>query len=1385
VVNPGPVMDPIDAQEICSGIAFNTPVFNSSVSSTIYEWTLTNSSIPSTLTGYPAPNGTGNINGSVITNFGPSLVTLIYEVLPTSFGCNGVPEIVSLTIQPDLQVFFGESNQTICDGSTTNPVALSSNSPNTIINWSVDSVPAGLSGVTPLNGTSSIPAYSFVNSTNQPVILTFTIQALNSIDASICPGDFYTYSITVNPSPIVNQVTNQVLCNGSTSTPIQFTGSGTTYQWQNNLPSIGLAVNGTDLIPTFTAVNTGSVPITATISATPFFTLNNITCSGNPINFNFTVNPSGQVNQVLDLIACNGDSVQALNFSSLNSGGVNTFSWVNNNNTTGLVSGGVTSATPAFIGQNSANQANISTVTVTPTFSNLGVSCQGTPISFSITINPTPQIISNSDTLICNNTAVALSPATNVPSIFAWQGIPNPFVSGITTNLQNGTVIQDVLVNTSNSPQVVNYNISPISSPQGCIGNQSQISVTVQPDIIMSSPTSYEICSGTLVNSTLTSNIPSTYTWFATSNPNVSGASTFGNTGNVINDILINNSTTPQQVVYTVIPTSINGGCLGSPLIVNVLVYPELEITSISNQTICSNDQLNILLTANATGTFSWFATNNGNVSGASTSVQNTNSINDQLTNLSNSIQQVIYNVVVTAVNQGCTSQTFPIVVTVNPTPQINTASLTTVCVGANVPSFIPNGTFTSFNWSNSTILNGLPSGGLNASSVPSFISQNTNNFPLNSTLLFTPLFETNGIVCEGQPVQIPFIINPNGQVNQIPNTEICNGDLVSGVIYSTQNVLGTTQYSWSNNNLNTGLLLTSGAGNQPSFTSSNNTNQPISSIITVVGSFINDGVSCPSTPMSYTINVNPTPSINLIQPVSVCNGQLVQLPAFASPSANSYSWINSNTSIGLPASGQNNIPAFTAINNGNTTTQSTVNVTALYTSTVSPLVCSGATTSFEIIVAPTPFVNAIPDQIVCAGENTVAVNFTGNVSGALYTWESSNPSIGLTQIAGVNGLPSFNAVNNTTNDVQTTITVSAQINGCAGPSQTFNITVRPTPQIINPTNQVVCSGAQTTPIIWQTNLINNTSVSYTWTLLSSGPDLLGFLVNGVGNLPPMAISNSSQVVQNLVYTIIPAYEGCTGTPFDYSITVSPEPQMNNVSAIQLCSGEFFPGAVFTSNMGGVNYFWELTNVQAIPGTVTGYPAPNGNGAINGAFISNTGTTAYTLNYIITPSIGSCIGQPEQLPITIYPNPLITFGQPNQEICSGSTSAQVVINSPTPGVTFQWQITNIPAGITGVNTQNGTDVIPSFTLQNSVNQPQTILFNVTAEIAGLGCLSTSEYQITVLPIATVIAENAVICSGESLNIILESNQNASFIWNALPNPSIAGASINNQTSGII
>lgn len=90
------------------------------------------------------------------------------------------------------------------------------------------------------------------------------------------------------PAPVVDPVSNQVLCNNTSATSINFTGTATSYNWINNTPSIGLAASGTGNIVSFTALNPAAVPVNATVTVTPVTGA----CSGTPINFTLTVNPS-------------------------------------------------------------------------------------------------------------------------------------------------------------------------------------------------------------------------------------------------------------------------------------------------------------------------------------------------------------------------------------------------------------------------------------------------------------------------------------------------------------------------------------------------------------------------------------------------------------------------------------------------------------------------------------------------------------------------------------------------------------------------------------------------------------------------------------------------------------------------------------------------------------------------------------------------------------------------------------------------------------------------------------------------------------------------------------------------------------------------------------
>lgn len=113
---------------------------------------------------------------------------------------------------------------------------------------------------------------------------------------------------TINPTPLVNGVPNQVVANGTQVVVPAFTGTAGTYSWVNDNPGIGLPTSGTGNIPSFTPPNSNNSLI-ARITVTPSSAAG---CSG--ISFTFTiivepVPPTITVTPVTGTIsACLGDA---------------------------------------------------------------------------------------------------------------------------------------------------------------------------------------------------------------------------------------------------------------------------------------------------------------------------------------------------------------------------------------------------------------------------------------------------------------------------------------------------------------------------------------------------------------------------------------------------------------------------------------------------------------------------------------------------------------------------------------------------------------------------------------------------------------------------------------------------------------------------------------------------------------------------------------------------------------------------------------------------------------------------------------------------------------------------------------------------------------------
>ncbi len=120
---------------------------------------------------------------------------------------------------------------------------------------------------------------------------------------------------------------------------------------------------------------------------------------------------------------------------------------------------------------------------------------------------------------------------------------------------------------------------------------------------------------------------------------------------------------------------------------------------------------------------------------------------------------------------------------------------------------------------------------------------------------------------------------------------------------------------------------------------------------------------------------------------------------------------MNNTPSIGLAASGSGNIASFTAINTGNAPVIATITVTPAYTN--AGTTCTGTAKTFTITVNPKAIVDAVPDQTLCSGGTTAAINFSSGTAGGsiVYNWTNNTPSIGLSA-SGNGNIPAFTAIN-------------------------------------------------------------------------------------------------------------------------------------------------------------------------------------------------------------------------------------------------------------------------------------------------------------------------------------------------------------------------------------
>jgi len=1145
---------------------------------------------------------------------------------------------------------------------------------------------------------------------------------------------------TINKTPAVNDTPGQEVCNGSPTNPVKFSGDvpNTTFNWKIDNATIGLTpLTGTDSIPSFVAVNNSPVQLTAIITVTPFSN----GCTGTAKTFNIVVNPSPVVTfSVGNQSTCSGDNTTPVTVSSTTPGVA--FSWTATV-PVGITGAAVTSGTNTIPVQQLINTTNAPLVVTVRAFATyLGTAvCKGSDYLYTITVNPKASIPGYPAITICSGTSFSVTPATgggnSIPAgtTYTWSApVSNPVGVIIGGSVQNTAKpsISQILTNNSNASATATYTVTPHSGT--CIGQPFVIIVSVDPKPVVNQVRDTILCAGIVYSQIqLSGSVPGTvYNWTC---DNAGIGIPASGIGDIPSFTTKNITSLPLVAKITVTPVA--NGCTGVSKSFTITVNPVPTVSPVTNIVLCHNRVSDLIaFTSGALNTtFTW--TNDTPSIGLSAS--GTGNILP-FTAINTGINPVNSTITVLPSMNGCVGIPMTFNITVNPITTVDVVADQEVCDSTQTTEIIFSGNNANaiYNWTGSNPFIDLAASG--TGNIPAFTALNNTAFQVVDTITVTPF--ANG--CNGTPRTFVLKVNPTPAVAFSPdNQTICSG-LTTATVNLTNPVPGTT-FTWTAVQPDgiTGVV-TSGTNTIPPQTLVNTTYFPVDVIYTAKAVF-NGPVICEGHTFVYKITVYPVSSIQS-NALTICSGTaFTEKPVDGNGNTvlgnTRYLWntpvispVGSITGGSLQLLAQDSISQ-TLVNNTNFIATATYSITPVSGD------CKGLPFDLTVMVNPTSTVKQVNDTILCAGiQFTQPKDFSGDVSGTVFNWISSNDNTGIS-LSGNGSIPVFTTINNTSVPVSSKITVTPTANGCTGNSKSFTLTVNPIPTVNPVPNDTVCNN-QPGGIIFFSGNVPGTTFSWVNSIKTIG------LKDSTGSFIPSSIGlNTGITPVTDSITITPSANGCTGVPFTFTRTVRPTPVVDQPVDQEVCNGFTTAAIHFTGVVPNTVYQWVSKN------NLIGLAQTQGTDSIPGFVALNTGGTVLTDTIVVTPFLNGCSGIPKTCVIKVNPTPVITFSRSNQAICSGLTSAAVVLTCNVTVSSLSWTAIQ-PQGINGV-LLSGANSIDVQKLINTTNHPIDVIYSVKAQFTtGISCdVKLYEYTITVNPGTSILNQAISICNGGTFSVM--------------------------------
>lgn len=582
----------------------------------------------------PAPNpAISSSNGAAICS-GSSTTLSVSQQAGVTYSWNpGSGSGASVSVSPTASTNYTVTAVNNCTSTsatfsvTVNPL------PTITANVSMATICAGTADTLTAGGTITTYTWSPGGQNTATVTVTPSGAGVQTYTLSGSDGtcnNSTTVSITVNALPAVPAPAAAAVCEGQ-ALNLNANTSAASYSWTG--PNSFASNSQNPSIPNATSVNAGTYTLTVYDG----------NCTSTPGTVTANVNPLPTVNSMNNWIVCSGNPVTAINFTA--SPGA-TVGWTNDNMQIGLAANGIgniPSYTPSVTTQ------QVGSILVYPTYTATG--CVGSPIAFSITVNPLPVMDSTNKIITaasCGMSDGAINgiTATGAPVVqYSWD-------NGLTFSSSSG-----------NSGLAAGTYTLEVKDGNGCI---SSASFVVPAGNLPPAPSasSANYCQGQNITPLTATGSGGTLNWYTDA-----GLTQLAGTGSSFTPSPLPTVTTTYYVVES------NGSCTGTARPVTIAINPNPSAPIATGSAYCAGQTAGALTASSPGNTLNWYS-------------------NPTLTNLigtGNSFLPVpsptattTYYVAATS-PAGCTGGTTQVMITIRPNPVISgTAVADTAKCGFN-----------------------------------------------------------------------------------------------------------------------------------------------------------------------------------------------------------------------------------------------------------------------------------------------------------------------------------------------------------------------------------------------------------------------------------------------------------------------------------------------------------------------------------------------------------------------------------------------------------------------------------------------------------------------------------------------------------------------------